>query len=196
MIVITAAVLAIGPFGPAAAPLDADTTCIVMDMETSGRLSPLDSLSFKIDGETVKVCYGRPSAKGRTMIGGRDVPYGRLWRTGANEPTMIHTTIAISVAGIQIGSGSYTLYTVPGEDEWVVIVNRSITQWGHIAEYSYRVRRQEVGRATVARERTRRHVETMTFSTERENGDANLVLEWERSRVVIPIRLSDDRGQP
>ncbi len=167
-----------------------------MDMETSGRLSPLDSLSFKIDGETVKVCYGRPSAKGRTMIGGRDVPYGRLWRTGANEPTMIHTTIAISVAGIQIGSGSYTLYTVPGEDEWVVIVNRSITQWGHIAEYSYRVRRQEVGRATVARERTRRHVETMTFSTERENGDANLVLEWERSRVVIPIRLSDDRGQP
>jgi hypothetical protein len=122
------------------------------------------------------------------MIGGRDVPFGRLWRTGANEPTMIHTTGAISVAGIEIKRGSYSLYTVPGEDEWIVIVNRSITQWGHIAEYSYKVKAQEVGRAEVPPERLADQVETMRFRAEPgEGGGVTLRLEWERTRVTIPV---------
>jgi hypothetical protein len=168
-------------FGP-------DTSCIVMDMPTEDRLSPLDSLTFSVQGQPVKICYGRPSARGRTMIGGRDVPFGRLWRTGANEPTMIHTTGAISVAGIEIKRGSYSLYTVPGEDEWIVIVNRSITQWGHIAEYSYKVKAQEVGRAEVPPERLADQVETMRFRAEPgEGGGVTLRLEWERTRVTIPV---------
>ncbi len=68
-----------------------DTACVVMEMPANRRLSPLDSLTFTVGGSPVKLCYGRPSARGRTMIGGRDVAYGRLWRTGANEPTMIHS---------------------------------------------------------------------------------------------------------
>jgi hypothetical protein len=146
-------------FGP-------DTSCIVMDMPTDDRLSPLDSLTFPVQGHPVKLCYGRPSARGRTMIGGRDV----------------------NVAGIEIERGSYSLYTVPGEDEWVVIVNRSITQWGHIAEYSYKVKAQEVGKAKVPHERLDDHVETMRFRAEpAEGGGVTLVLEWERTRVAIPV---------
>ncbi len=165
-----------------------DTSCIVMEMAVEGRISPLDSISFTVAGGPVKICYGRPSARGRTMIGGRDVPYGKLWRTGANEPTMIHTTVPITVAGIAVPKGSYSLYTVPGEDEWHVIINRSITQWGHIAEYNYKVRRQELGQAVIERERPEDHVETMTFRTEpSDNGGAVLVLEWEGSRIRIPI---------
>ncbi len=170
---------------PAAGP---DTSCIVMDMEVEGRLSPLDSISFSVGDGLVKVCYGRPSARGRTMIGGRDVPYDKLWRTGANEPTMIHTTVPINLAGIAIPEGSYSLYTVPGYDEWRVIINRSITQWGHIAAYNYKVRRQELGQATVPRERPENHVETLTFRTETGEGDETfLILEWERSLIRIPI---------
>lgn len=171
-----------------AASLGPDTSCVVMDMPTEGRLSPLDSLTFSVGGHPVKICYGRPSARDRTMIGGRDVPYGRLWRTGANEPTMIHTTTPLSVAGIKIERGSYSLYTVPGEGEWAVIVNRSITQWGHIAQYNYRVKAQEVGKASVPRERLDDHVETMTFRAEPADGVAvTLVLEWENTRVRIPV---------
>lgn len=175
--------------GPApAASLGPDTACVVMEMRLEGRLSPLDSLTFSVQDRAVKICYGSPSARGRTMIGGRDVPYGRLWRTGANEPTMIHTTGAISVAGIEIGRGSYSLYTVPGEDEWTVIVNRSITQWGHIAEYSYKVKAQEVGRAKVRGEYLDGHVETMRFRAEpADGGGAILLLEWEHTRVPIPV---------
>lgn len=176
------------------AETQSDTSCIVMDAPVSGRLSPLDSVSFRLRDHTVKLCFSRPSARGRTMIGGQDVPYGKLWRTGANEPTMLHTTGAISIAGIEVGSGSYSLYTIPGEEEWVVIVNSSITQWGHIAEYDYRVQRQEVGKATVPRERTPYYVETMTFSVESVDGEAIVFLEWERTRIAIPIVLAEDES--
>ena len=169
-------------------PQDADAHCIIMGMPTEERVSPLDSITFRIDHHAVKVCYGRPSARGRTMLGGKEVPYGKLWRTGANEPTMIHTPVPLSVAGIEIGPGSYALYTIPGEGEWVVIVNSSITQWGHIAEYSSKVKAQEMGSAEVHRDWLDDHVEKMTFRTEAgSDGATLLVLEWEHTRVSIPI---------
>ncbi len=165
-----------------------DTACVVMEMPAGHRLSPLDSLTFTVGGSPVKICYGRPSARGRTMIGGRDVPYGRLWRTGANEPTMIHSTIPLSIGGIAIEAGSYSLYTKPGAEAWAIIVNRSITQWGHIARYDYQVRAQEVGQVMVPVEHPEQHVETMTFRVEPGSADdVMLVLEWETSRVRIPI---------
>lgn len=179
---------------PALAPAIAgpDTACIVMELALEGRLSPLDSLTFRVDQSAVKICYGRPSARGRVMIGGHDVPYGRLWRTGANEPTMVHTTGRVRIAGLEVAPGSYSLYTIPDSAEWVVIVNRSITQWGHIARYTRRVRELEVGRAVLRRERPPRHVETMTFRAEpRPDGGATLVLEWERSRLRIPVTPVD-----
>lgn len=176
--------------GPAAVATNPDTACIVMDLPVAGRLSPLDSLTFYVADHAIKVCYGRPSSRGRTMIGGRDVPYGVIWRTGANEPTMIHTTVPIRIAGIEVEQGSYSLYTVPGEDEWTVIVNRSIHQWGHIAQYTYKVKELEVGRATVPRQRPETHVETMTFRAESDSaGQTSLILEWEYSRITIPIAL-------
>lgn len=122
------------------------------------------------------------------MIGGRDVPYGRIWRTGANEPTMIHTMVSLNIAGIDVDRGSYSLYTIPGEDEWIVILNRSITQWGHIARYNYKVKEQEVGRAVIARERPAGHVETLTFRTRQADNMVQLLMEWEHSRITIPIQ--------
>ena len=189
MIVLTAVALVTA--GVPTETLAADTACIVMDAPVTERLSPLDSLSFRLNGHSVKVCYGRPSSRGRTMIGGRDVPYDKLWRTGANEPTMVHATGSISIAGIEVEPGSYSLYTIPGQAEWTIIVNSSITQWGHIAEYTYRVRRNEVGRATVPHERTARHVETLTLTADPVESEAIMFLEWERTSIAIPIMLLD-----
>ncbi len=178
----------VGPGGP-------DTTCIVMNEERlplEQRKSPLDSLTFGVGRQSVKICYGSPSARGRTMIGGHEVPYGKLWRTGANEPTMIHTTAPIYVADIRVDPGTYSLYTIPGEQSWVVIINRSITQWGHIAQYNYKVKEQELGSAEVASERLEQHVETMRFVTEpAAGGVVDLKLEWEHTRVRIPVRPAE-----
>jgi hypothetical protein len=105
---------------------------------------------------------------------------------------MIHTTAPITVAGIPLEKGSYSLYTRPGEEEWVVIINRSITQWGHIASYDYKVRRQEVGQAELPRERPEQHVEQVTFRAEPgSDGQVIVVLEWEETRVSIPVAAAE-----
>ena len=75
---------------------------------------------------------------------------------GANEPTIFYTPVALQVAGIRVPPGVYSLYTVPGKSEWEVIVNRSITQWGHESRYTDSVKAQEVGRGKAPAQATRR----------------------------------------
>ena len=160
----------------------------VIGIPDNMRASPKDSVSFSAGGADVKVCYSRPSLKGRTMIGGEAVPYGHIWRTGANEATMIHTTGHLVIAGIHVDAGTYSLYTVPGEREWEVIINRSYLQWGHESTYTDSVRAQEVGRGRVPAQRVDQPIERFTIRAEpASNGDANLILEWQNTRVAIPF---------
>jgi hypothetical protein len=156
-------------------------------MALEGRASPYDSATFQVGGATGQVCYGRPSAAGRTMLGGDIVPHGRLWRTGANEPTILHLPVASTVAGVEVAAGSYSLYTVPGPDEWEVVVNRATSQWGHESQYPS-VAEQEAGRGRVPAERLEEHVETFTIRAEPAGAGSDLVLEWEHTRVRIPVR--------
>jgi hypothetical protein len=177
--------------GPTLAPLDAPPACITMNTEhlpLATRKSPLDSLTFQVGSAVVKLCYGRPSARGRTMIGGEAVPFGRLWRTGANEPTMIHTSGPIVVAGVPVPAGSYSIYSIPDPKSWQIIVNRSITQWGEEHGYTDAVKAQEVGHGAADATALAQPVETLTFRTEAgAGGKVSLVLEWEKTRVTIPI---------
>lgn len=172
------------------AGVDVNCKPMVDRMKLEGRASPYDSTVVTIDGQSAKICYGRPSARGRMMIGGEAVAYGKLWRTGANEPTTIHLPFAASMAGVAVEPGSYSIYTIPGEKEWGVILNRSITQWGHEGRYTPEVQGQEVGRGTVMSERLEDHVEMFTIRSEPGGrGKANFVLEWEHTRVRIPIEM-------
>jgi len=171
--------------GPIANP---DTSCPHRNLPVEGRKSPLDSVTFIISDQPVKVCYGRPSSRGRTMLGGANVPYGKLWRTGANEPTIFFAPIPLTVAGMKVSPGVYSLYTVPSRQEWEVIVNRSTSQWGEESNYTDKVKAQEVGRAKVKSETVSQPVETFTISAEPSSKKtAALVLEWEKTRVRIPI---------
>jgi hypothetical protein len=168
----------------------ADTTCPHRNVPLESRKSPLDSVSFKVAGQTVKVCYGRPSSRGRVMLGGEAVPYGKIWRTGANEPTIFYAPVALKVAGIALQTGVYSLYTVPGASEWEIIVNRSISQWGKEDEYTDAVKAQEVGRAKVKAESVSKPIETFTIRAEPGGSQASLVLEWEKARVRIPFQAA------
>ena len=166
-----------------------DLSCIVMRQgNPATRPSPLDSVSFTVDGSPVKLCYGRPSSRSRTMIGGSHVPYGEIWRTGANEPAMFRTSVALDIAGIAVPAGSYTLYTVPGEREWQIVVNRSIDQWGHERFYTGDVAAQEIARAPVPSASVQEHVETFAIRAEGKGSEVQLVLEWEYTRVRIPVK--------
>ena len=166
-----------------------DPVCPSRNVPLAGRKSPLDSLTFTIARQPVKVCYGRPSSRGRTMLGGKDIPYGKLWRTGANEPTIFYAPIPLRVAGLNVPPGVYSLYTVPGPREWEIIVNRSISQWGKEDQYTAEVKAQELGRAKVKSEVLKTPVETFTIKAEPEGDNAaSLLLEWEKSRVRIPVQ--------
>jgi hypothetical protein len=176
------------------APTAADSACPVLlpnDVPVQGRKSPLDSLTFTAGGKTVKVCYGRPSARGRKMIGGQGVPLGKLWRTGANEPTVIFTPVGLDIAGVKVAPGKYSLYSVPGEKEWQIIVNRSTSQWGHENEYTKEVEAQEVGRGKAPVEKLTKPVETFTITPHPTTGEVqHLYLDWETTRVAVPVKAA------
>lgn len=173
-------VLVLSPPDPVCEPVDR--------MPLEGRASPYDSASVALGEGTIKVCYGRPSARGRTMIGGEHVPFDRVWRTGANEPTTLHTTTAVSFGDVELAPGSYALYTIPGGDSWEVFLSRSTDHWGN--QISDEVRAQEVGSVTVPREHTDEHVETLTLSFDHHSADhAEFVLEWETFRIAVPVHV-------
>ncbi len=184
--VMIVSTLAVAAAEPAVAQMD--MSCPHRMLPVEGRGSPLDSVMFQIDGHDMKICYGRPSARGRTMIGGSFVPYGQLWRTGANEPTIIHVTTPVAIAGIEVSAGTYSLYTVPGEDEWEIIVNRAIDQWGRENFYTDEIEAQEVGRARVPSIRTTDHAETFTITVERDGDATHIVMAWETTRVRMDVR--------
>jgi hypothetical protein len=147
------------------------------------RVSPMASVTLTVGGPPVKLCYSRPALRGRSMIGGPEVPFGQLWRTGANEPTTIIASIPLDIAGVMVPPGRSSLYTVPGPETWELILNRSTSQWGLEAQYTDVVKAQEFGRAIVRSETSAVGVERLTFIA----GDNELILTWGTTRVRIPI---------
>ena len=160
------------------------------------RQSPYDSASVRVGNMGAKICYSRPMARGRVVLGGL-VPYDMLWRTGANKPTTIHLPFAAEIAGIALEPGRYSIYTVPSTREWVVVVNASTSQGGRTRdegqfdnEYISEVRAQEVGCGLAMSESIDEHVEQFTIRSEQTGMDsASIILEWERTRVRIPVRV-------
>lgn len=151
--------------------------------EVAGRASRYDSVSVIVGAAHVTVCYGRPKMNGRAIFGGL-VPYDTLWRTGANEPTTLHTDAPIELAGLRLDAGSYALYTVPrASGGWTLVVNGATDQWGHESSYAS-VRDKEIGRRLVTAVKTGEPIEAFTIEATK---DA-LHLEWERTRVVVPLK--------
>lgn len=151
----------------------------------AARKSPYDSVSINISGKRAMLCYSRPRASGRKVFGGL-VKYGQLWRTGADEPTTLHIAFPATIAGVRVQPGSYSIYTVPGETDWQVVINRSTSQWGHESTYEG-VKDQELGRGRVKSEKLPEPVEQFTIRAVPAGAGTNLVLDWEQTRVRIPI---------
>jgi hypothetical protein len=129
------------------------------------------------------------------------VPYGEIWRLGANEPTVLHLPFAARVAGVAVGKGKVALYAVPGPTEWVLMLNRSTRQWGltrpergsdgvlYPNAYTRLVERAELGRVTLP-VRTVPHVEQLTVRAEVVDGTrTDLVFEWENVAVSVPLEI-------
>src|SRR5438477_3957393 len=110
--------------------LPALTMLACAQQDQSKRPSPLAQAQCKFsDGKTIKMDYSSPRVKGRKIFGGL-VPYGQVWRTGANEATTFITDTPLTVGGKDVPAGSYTIFTVPNEDKWTLIVSKKTGEWG------------------------------------------------------------------
>ena len=153
--------------------------------------SPGCKISQDIGLVKVDVDYSRPSAKGRKVFG-ELVPFGQLWRTGANASTKITFSDDVVVGGVSVKKGTYALYTIPGEKDWTIVLYTNTTYWGAPDPGSYK--EEEVAAKFMASSIALRDlVETFTldFNNIRNNG-ADLELSWEYTKVIIPITVDTD----
>jgi hypothetical protein len=157
-------------------------------LETSGggakQLSVRDSARGTIGSASFMVDYGRPLARGRVLIG-EVIPLDHVWRTGANAATQFTTSSDITLGGLRLTKGTYTLWTVPRENGAELIVNKQIGQWG--TEYHAS---SDLGKAKLDAQTVSTPVEKFTISIT--PGDARhgtLVLEWGTFRWTAPIEV-------
>jgi len=134
------------------------------------------------DGKSIKVNYSSPRAKGRKIFGGL-VPFGEVWRSGANEATSFVTDTALTIGGKEVPAGSYTIFTIPNADKWTLIVNKKTGEWG----IPYKYEGDELLRADMSVSRTSGPVENFTISFHEMGTGCHMYLDWENTRATIEI---------
>jgi hypothetical protein len=141
-------------------------------------LSPPAKAEATLDGKKVTIDYSAPSKRNRVIMGGL-VPYGQVWRTGANAATTLTTAADLMIGTLHVPKGTYTLYSIPGETEWTLIVNKQTGQWG--TEYNAA---QDLGRVKMTVTPVKDTVETFVIGI----GKA-LTLTWENTRASVPVAV-------
>lgn len=152
------------------------------------RPSPLAIVNTRYKSTYFKLTYSQPHKKGREVFGSL-VPFGEVWRTGANEATELTVTRNIQINGTLLLAGTYSLFTIPDENKWTVIINSEPGLWG---SYNYNktldVMRFEVPVQTVPGELV---YEAFTIQLDQKNEVADLLLLWDKTKISIPIKFID-----
>lgn len=151
--------------------------------DKSKRPSPPGTAEVTLKNKKITIDYSRPSLKGR-KVGQELAPYGKVWRTGANEATALNTEIDLNIGGAKVPAGKYTLYTLPAEGTWKLIINKQTGQWGTQYDES-----QDLARVDMKKTALPQSVEQFTISFDKKNeSTADLNLDWENSRVSIEVK--------
>lgn len=146
-----------------------------------GMLSPRDTAMIDDTITNIIVDYGRPSKRGRAIFGGI-VPWGQVWRTGANAATQIEFIDPVEINGAKVPAGKYTLWSVPDPQQWQIILNKQTGQWGTAYDEKQDLIRIPVKSAPLAKP-----VEKFTIDIRPTVAGAVMTLMWDRTRVVVPI---------
>jgi len=150
--------------------------------------SPHESTSLEVGGHKITITYGRPSLHGRKMIGEHE-PYGKVWRTGADEATTIETDADLDLNGLKVPKGTYSLFTIPEPDSWTLIVNKVAKQWGAF-KYSEH-ESEDVGRTKMHVTKLSSPVEEFTISMTPSGSDGfTLKLAWQDVEASVPVKVA------
>ncbi|HEY0679471.1 MAG TPA: DUF2911 domain-containing protein [Chitinophagaceae bacterium] len=145
-------------------------------------INPPDSVSANIDNHMIKIYYSRPEARGRTIFGGV-VPYDRFWRTGANAATKIVIDKPLYFGGKELPAGSYSIFTMPGKESWIIMFNSKSNTWGTEYEPAF-----DVLRVQMMAERSSAFTEKMMIEILPHPGGGEINVLWENTRAWVPFR--------
>jgi hypothetical protein len=148
-------------------------------------LSPVQTIKQDIGVGFIELKYARPSARDRKVFG-NVVPFNTMWRTGANAATLIKFTDKVTINGNLLDTGSYAVYTIPGKENWVIIFNKGVSNWG---TDGYK-ETEDVLRITVPAHKLKKEVETFTIAFENMKPSAcDIHLIWEKTDVSFSVTM-------
>jgi hypothetical protein len=151
-----------------------------MSKDKSQRPSPPAQAQCRFsDGKTITVDYSSPRAKGRTIFGDL-VPYGQVWRTGANEATTFVTSANLKAGNVSIPAGNYTIFTIPNQDKWTLIINKKTGEWG----IPYKYESDELGRVDLKVSQSPSLVENFTIAFDQMGSTCAMNLSWEKTTAT------------
>lgn len=164
-------------------------TCVKGQDPKNFRPSPTAMATIRYKDSYIKITYCQPHKRGRNIFGGL-VPYGQVWRTGANEATEITLTKDIFINGTILGAGTYSLFTIPEKDTWTIIINKDVGLWG---SYNYNPKLDQL-RFTVPIQTIATEVyEAFTIKFDQRNSVADLLLLWDKTKISIPIQFIEPK---
>jgi len=160
-------------------------TVFLAQQDKAKRPSPPAQAMFDLGGgKTITIDYSSPRAKGRKIYGGL-VPYGEVWRTGANESTTFVTNADLVVGGTTVPAGNYTLFTVPGKDKWQLVLSKKTGEWGT----QYPGASNDLARIDMKVSTLPAAVENLTISFETTSMGTALNIDWETTRASVSIAM-------
>jgi len=152
-------------------------------MDKASRPSPAAKASCALaDGKTITVDYSSPRAKGRKIFGGL-VPYGEVWRAGANEATTFVTTSDLMVGGTHVPAGSYTIFAIPNKDKWTLVISKKTGEWGT----AYPGPSEDLARIDMKVSALPAAVENFTIAFGKAPKGCPLMMEWETTQASVDI---------
>jgi hypothetical protein len=155
----------------------------LLAQDKSSRPSPPAKAECKLDAKAITVDYSSPRAKGRKIFGGL-VPYGQVWRAGANEATTLTTSSDITVGGTAVPAGKYTIFAVPGESKWALVICKKTGEWGT----AYPGPDNDLARIDMKVSKTSAPVENFTIAFDQSGSTCTLRMEWENTRASVDIK--------
>jgi hypothetical protein len=148
-----------------------------------GKPSPPASATCDLGGgKTIKTNYSSPRMRGRKIYGDL-VPFGEVWRTGANEATTFVTSADVVVGGTTVPGGTYTIFTVPTADKWTLIVNKKTGEWG----IPYKYESDELARVEMKVSKLPSPLENFTIAYDKSGSGCTLRVDWETTRAAVDI---------
>jgi len=149
--------------------------------------SPAATTQVAFGDKQVRISYHAPSMHGRQIFGGL-VPYGKVWRAGANQATLLHTDADLTIGSLAVPKGDYSLYILPEANQWTLIVNKQTGQWGiKMGGATTEDPAQDLGRVAMTLSKPAAPVETWTIALTKEGDKGTLTMSWENTVATVPV---------